>query len=257
MVFLPQVPSADQVEAFYRGYGHFKDYVPTRLSWFQTRARAQSDPYLKILNDTGGLRGKSLLEIGCSFGNFLRSAKFKGAQVAGVELDQAALRHLDELGIPAVPRMEESGGLRDVVCAFQVIEHLHQPGAFVQTMAERLVDDGRLLLALPNGGEWEEAGPSWIGFRVDLEHFNYFNARTLSLLLAQHHLYVEHMWTHAQPFLQRQRDVQSRAKRGFGLHVVDKILNGRWRPGLAPDSSAGKFVLTVLARKTAAAQPRD
>ena len=84
-----------------------------------------------------------------------------------------------------------------------------------------------------------------------------FNARTLSLLLAQHHLYVEHMWTHAQPFLQRQRDVQSRAKRGFGLHVVDKILNGRWRPGLAPDSSAGKFVLTVLARKTAAAQPRD
>lgn len=49
--------------------------------------------------------------------------------------------------------LERLGALRegfDVVCNFQVIEHLAEPAGLLEAFAERLADDGQLILTTPN-----------------------------------------------------------------------------------------------------------
>ena len=136
----------------------------------------------------------------------------------------------------------------DIVCAFQLIEHLENPGNLLAQISESLVDDGRLLLALPNGGECEQVGASWLGFRVDLEHFNYFSIKTLSRLLAQFGLFVEQYWLDSQPGISR----NATQKRGPGLIVrlVKRIAQRlSTSSAISPSWQQGTFVLTVLARK--------
>jgi hypothetical protein len=132
---------------------------------------------------------------------------------------------------------------------------LEDPGALLEQSAKSLPDDGRLLLALPNGGECEVVGEGWIGFRVDLEHLNYFSVRTLSRLLAKHDLFLEQFWLDSQPgvlrcslanaesrrILNRIRRIPHRAKR-----IVQRLLTPS-SVGQACDN--GSFGLTVLARK--------
>jgi SAM-dependent methyltransferase len=170
----------------------------------------------------------------------LQIARACGARVRGVELDRAAQEYLASIGI------ETSGELNgqenaDIVTALQVIEHLEDPRKFLARVSQNLVKDGRLLLSLPNGGEFEQVGAAWIGFRVDLEHFNYFSVKTLARLLQSEGLYVEHAWTHTQPQICRAGAPRDADRLLWGLLPLSARTSRVMR--------CGGFVLTVLARK--------
>ena len=137
----------------------------------------------------------------------------------------------------------------DVICLFQVLEHLVEyPSALLADISRSLSKDGRVLIAVPNGGEYAKTGPAWLGFRVDLEHVNYFDLKSLAALLSKHGLFCEHYWEDAQPAIAREthrhREVavmrwpKRIVKALFNRFMVERgILN------------QGSFVLTVLARK--------
>jgi SAM-dependent methyltransferase len=247
MSYVPGVPAAADVERFYGSYARFKKIGPSRVSRLGAWSLWWRNPYILILENSGGLAGRDLCELGCSYGGFLQLARARGANVFGVELDEDALLFLRGLGIPA-SRELDSGRQYDVVCAFQMIEHLERPSEFIERASECLVGDGRLLLALPNAGEFERIGPGWVGFRVDLEHLNYFSLASLSALLLKHGLYVEHFWEHNQPIIPRPANPAGRSDQKFArrlerpLRVLSRLLT-------RPSWLEGTFVLTVLARK--------
>jgi 2-polyprenyl-3-methyl-5-hydroxy-6-metoxy-1,4-benzoquinol methylase len=250
MLYLPEVPNSDEISKFYQGYGHFKGLTAGRLSKRQLARASRADQHIAILQATGGLRGASLVEVGCAFGDFLQLARYLGAKVTGVEVDGKARSCLESLDIPNQEALR--GNERaDIICAFQLLEHLEQPATFIAQVSRALSTDGRLLLALPNGGEFEAVGESWVGFRVDLEHLNYFSTRTLTRLLAKFDLFVEQFWLHSQPAVQRA--VPARLER-LGLGPRLERLSKRLMARLAgpPVSEAGTFVLSALARKAAA-----
>jgi 2-polyprenyl-3-methyl-5-hydroxy-6-metoxy-1,4-benzoquinol methylase len=241
MIYLPDTPSLTDIDEFYNAYGNFKGFQGRHLSKTNWFIRSFFNPFVNILNSSGGLSGKRLLDVGCSYGDFLQLVKRRGAKIQGVELDGHALAHLKSVDIPASNQMPVNQQF-DIVCAFQILEHLVDPDDFIAKLSDLLVEDGRLLLTLPNGGEAEQIGSSWIGFRVDYEHLNYFSSRSLSALLIKNNLYVENVWTYSHPGVSRVSVEPNRM-----LSKLNRMINIYLER--EPDVIKGNFVLAVMARK--------
>ena len=240
MLYLPAIPSEVQLKNFYASYAEYKKYYPPSfLSKMQILAT--KNPYINILQLTGGLRGQNICEVGCSYGQFLTQCSRLGASVMGVEWDINAINYLARNGIVTTFELPINANL-DVICAFQVIEHLEDPDTMISNASSSLVRDGRLLLFFPNGGECDEMGSSWLGFRVDLEHLNYFSLSSISNLLQKHGLYVEHYWEYGQPGVSRQKSQSTSSK------IVTKLMSMICNEN-APKFTDGKFILGILARK--------
>lgn len=153
-------------------YRVYKDYQQVRLQ--------QIDPYLNS--------GTRLLEVGASSGQFLVHVKDKVAEVNAIELDQACCEHLKtELCIEAdVEFLEESrfaGQKYDVVCAFQVIEHVKQPVNFLKTLREATKKGGSIFIECPNLHDalrtvWDV--PTYRKFFYHSAHLHYFTEASLS-----------------------------------------------------------------------------
>jgi len=102
--------------------------------------------------------GKSVLDAGCGEGYGSGLLAGVAARVVGVDRDRPALAHArarygrdDVLFVCA--DLERLGALRarfDVVCNFQVIEHLEAPERLLRELGDRLVPGGRLVLTTPN-----------------------------------------------------------------------------------------------------------
>ncbi len=251
MLYLADVPAPAQVAAFYRRYSGFKHLAPRPRRGLANWFRRQTDPYVAILQETGGLKGKRLADIGCAFGDFLQLARSCRAISHGVDLDESSLEFLRELRIPAGRDIEELEATFDVVTSFHVLEHLADPNAFLAKVAGRMIDDGRLLIAVPNGGDAEIVGAGWVGFRVDLEHFNFFTAESLSRLLMRHGFYVERHWEYYQPQVPRQQAAEARPT------LVERAMRKCWQRGVSalyPESRMvfqGGFALALLAHYVA------
>ena len=99
---------------------------------------------------------ESVLEIGCGKGTFVERVKSKlGSHSEGIELNEAAAHQCREKGIPvSVMDIREVASLRagefDVVCAFQVLEHIPDPHDFLGAAIQLVRPGGRLLLCVPN-----------------------------------------------------------------------------------------------------------
>ena len=145
--------------------------------------------YLAELDNYGARKG-ALLEIGCGNGFFLQQALAQGYRsVRGVEPSRAAVSQ-------AAPEVRDSivcdlmrPGLFapaqfDVVCMFQVFDHVADPAALLDT-CNRLLGPGGLLLLLNHNIDAVSArllrDRSPI---IDIEHTYLYSPRTLSRLLS-------------------------------------------------------------------------
>jgi 2-polyprenyl-3-methyl-5-hydroxy-6-metoxy-1,4-benzoquinol methylase len=103
--------------------------------------------------------GQSLLEVGCGFGDFVALLREQGVQAEGIEVNASAVSVAQGRGLPI-----QQTDLRDftklhprhydVVCAFQVLEHVPNPKEFIQWSCAALKPGGKLLLGVPNGNSF-------------------------------------------------------------------------------------------------------
>ena len=97
----------------------------------------------------------SILEIGCGSGAFLercRDAGFRNAQ--GIEFNARAMQLCQEKQLSVtdsrIERVAETDQRFDVVCAFQVLEHVPDPVEFIRLASTVLKEGGRLIFSTPN-----------------------------------------------------------------------------------------------------------
>ena len=101
-------------------------------------------------------KGSKILEVGCGKGSFLKKIyQEKGAEITGLELNKEAIREGEKNGVPILDETIQNHALKnneqyDMVCSFQVLEHISDVNSFIQAKLDCLKKNGKLVIAVPN-----------------------------------------------------------------------------------------------------------
>ncbi len=122
--------------------------------------------------------GARLLDVGCGEGGFRRyvpNAHYTGLDpnFGGVQPDVLA----EEIGPHAAANPERY----DVVCAFQVLEHVPDPVSFARQMASALRPGGRLLIGVPQFPSLMTAIPNFV-LNAPPHHLTLWSEKALATL---------------------------------------------------------------------------
>lgn len=137
-----------------------------------------------------GLQGGDLVEVGPGFGTFAELARDSGLfdSVRVVEPTPELAEACRKRGLAvlqaSVEDVPKDFPQADVLCCFEVLEHLFDPAAFLARAAGLLRPGGLLVVSCPNGLGFDVATLGALSLAVDPEHINLFNPGSLSGLLA-------------------------------------------------------------------------
>lgn len=120
-----------------------------RFDWYYQDYKPEYDFAKMHISDAS-----SVLEIGCGKGAFRRFLQ-KNVHYRGLELNPAAVEkaRADGMDVAAVSLEEEATercGFYDIVCNFQVLEHVLEPRSFLLDCAKALTPGGKVIIAVPS-----------------------------------------------------------------------------------------------------------
>ena len=116
---------------------------------------------LDYIDNLTGLKGKTVLDVGCGGGILAESMAVRGAKVTGIDLSEKALKvaqlHLLETGNQADYRKIAAEELArqqpqhyDVVTCMEILEHVPEPASTVQACAELVKPGGHVFFSTIN-----------------------------------------------------------------------------------------------------------
>jgi 2-polyprenyl-3-methyl-5-hydroxy-6-metoxy-1,4-benzoquinol methylase len=99
----------------------------------------------------------NILEVGCAKGDFLLKIKqnFNNVNVEGLELNNLAANEAINNGLNVQLNSIQDFSLLnknkyDIVCSFQVLEHIAEPKSFIEASINVLKPNGKLIICVPN-----------------------------------------------------------------------------------------------------------
>ena len=142
----------------------------------------------KIRNPQSAIR--NILDIGCGTGEFLNACKQNDWNVTGIEPSDVAREHAKEnFGIePLTPEklFEINEKKFNLITMWHVLEHVHQLRKTIEQINKILLDDGTLIVAVPNCNSWDakKYGEHWAAYDVP-RHIYHFTKKDIGKLFSQ------------------------------------------------------------------------
>lgn len=121
-----------------------------------------------------------VLDIGCGIGRFLERAKDKAAEVTGLELNQHAVDICRGNGLNVLNEMigdhaRHKAEYYDVVCMFQVLEHIYDVRKFLEESLAVLKKGGKLVIGVPNNEPYFQGYDKYCTLNLPPHHMGLWN----------------------------------------------------------------------------------
>lgn len=139
-------------------YEHFQNFC-----WYYNSWKWEHEVTTNYLQ-----AGQEVLEVGCAKGDFLLRVKENiGVSVTGLELNEKAIEEAKRNGLKVSNDTIQDYSFKhpkefDVVCSFQVLEHVVDVKSFIEGKINCLRSGGYLVIAVPNNSsfiKYERNGP--------------------------------------------------------------------------------------------------
>lgn len=179
-------------------------------------------------------RGR-ILDIGCSFGAFIKTAKNTGWQAYGIEISKHMAdftKRKMQLNVfhGTLEEAKYPKGFFDVITMFDVLEHVPNPRKTIKECNKILKNNGLLVIQTPaidslyskiRGKKWDYYG---------LQHLNYFSKKTMNTLLGKNNFIIKKIYYGDEI--------------GFLTSIRSHLLNKENKKTTIP-----KFIITQLIRR--------
>jgi len=171
-----------------------------------------------------------LLDVGCSNGAFIASAKKTGVMCEGVEPAEEAAKAAIKAGLKVHAGYLEQIGLSeksfDVISLFEVIEHLKDPVSLLTECNRLLKDDGIMVIRTANTDSWTVRliKGKWHYFDINKHggHVSFFCRHSMKELATKTGFDMVRFDTHSVTFKQK----HSSSKLGYrSAKIFTEILN--------------------------------
>ena len=188
--FLDLKPELDLKE--YYGDAYRKEYS-NRAQVSETNAHEIFDVYYRYQTSRLEIirpflsKDKSLIDVGCSAGQFIEHVRGEVELVNGIELDKDCYAYVNrELGISCddnyLPESKFKNNKYDVVCSFQVMEHVPDPVSFLAELIHVSATNGKIYVEVPNLHDplikvWDN--DAYKDFYYHSAHLHYFTEESL------------------------------------------------------------------------------
>lgn len=155
------------VSKFISGYVEYREDVESKIKYFFPAICGDEDFYLQLQKfdwyyqpkkseyvfASEFTRGKTILDIGCGSGKFSEVAS--AASYTGLELNKKAAGEGKAQGLNILNEgleqfSKNNAGQFDVVCLFQVVEHVSDPVGFLRLANDCIRPGGVLIISVPS-----------------------------------------------------------------------------------------------------------
>ncbi|HYF31094.1 MAG TPA: class I SAM-dependent methyltransferase [Chitinophagaceae bacterium] len=171
----------------------------------------------------------NVLEIGCGEGLFANSIQYNS--YTGLEFSEDAIRKAKQQGLNVLNEsLQQHASTHeaqyDVVCYFQVLEHVSHPGSFIRDSLKCLKQGGKLLIAVPSEDSFIK---DVVNFYLNMppHHASRWTDRTLTKIAELYNLELMQLYheplhaIHKQFYLKTKLNKQLSALVGKKYKAVD------------------------------------
>lgn len=170
----------------------YKDLSINRKNYYSTRW--EHNKILPSLNST-----EKVLEIGSGFGDFLKQLKLKSIEAEGLELNPEAVVKCKQEGLKIHDMLidefsDKNKASYDIVCFFQVLEHIADVHRFIKSSLETLKTNGKLIIGVPNNNPFLFVNDKYHTLNLPPHHAGLWNKTSLKALEKVFHIKLESVY---------------------------------------------------------------
>ncbi|MFC1495463.1 class I SAM-dependent methyltransferase [Thermodesulfobacteriota bacterium] len=260
LLLIRQIPSSDIVKAWINTFKHNiansfhgidKIYLfkcaQCHISFFSPNVHDSADSIYTVLEQrdwyymeekweyTMALKdikySDNVLEIGCGKGAFLKKIKNKlGAYTLGIDMNNSAIIEAKKAGLLAEKKdlknlTTEISHNFDVICCFQLLEHVADPKYFIEQCCLLLKPEGKLILGLPNAN-------SFLKYQFNIldmppHHFTRWSKNTLQKIPSFYPLILDKIKYEPLAKYHVNEFVSTYFSYYKSLHILNRILHSR------------------------------